>query len=126
MDFSPQAIAKARNKADRAALDIEFHVADVSDLSFIDGPFDYLLDIGCLFTLSQEQQRCYAAEASRLLRPGATFMLYAWLPQQRGGRHFGLSIQEAESLFSPNFLLEEVEQGKDGPGESAWYWFKHT
>ncbi len=124
VDFSPKAIAKARNKARREALDIEFHVADVSDLSFIEGPFDYMLDIGCLFTLSPEQQKRYAAEASRLLRPDAVYMLYAWLPQQRGGRYIGLSIEEAKALFSSNFRLEKVEQGKDGPGESAWYWLK--
>jgi len=124
VDFSPKAIAAARKKASRRALKIDFYVGDVSELSFIEGPFDYILDIGCLFTLPLEAQTRYAAEVSRLLRSGADYMLYAWLPQQRKGVRMGLSAQNVADLFYTDFIQTDMVTGTDGPGESAWYWFK--
>ncbi len=124
VDFSPKAIAMARKKAGLKAPGIAFHVGDVSDLNFLEGPFDYLLDIGCLFTLSPERQKRYAVEASRLLRSDAAFMLYAWLPRQRGGRHIGISPRAVKDLFKSGFVLTRLVEGRDGPGASAWYWFR--
>lgn len=124
VDFSPKAIATARRKAMQEAMAIEFHVGDVSDLGFLDGPFDYLLDIGCLFTMPPDRQKCYAGQVSRLLRPDAAYMLYAWLPQERGGRRFGISPRAVEDLFTADLVLTNFVQGKDGPGDSAWYWFR--
>jgi cyclopropane fatty-acyl-phospholipid synthase-like methyltransferase len=123
VDFSPKAIATARGKVAQMSLDIELHVGDVSDLHYLDGPFDYALDIGCLHTLSPAQRKPYADEVARLLRPGAVFMLYAWLPQTRGRRRMGLSTQAVEDLFQAGFMRTKSVQGKDGPGESVWYWF---
>jgi SAM-dependent methyltransferase len=124
VDFSPRAIAAARRKANREAAKADFHVGDVSDLHYLDGPFDYGLDIGCLHTLSPVHRKPYADEVARLLRPGAAFMLYAWLPQMRGRREMGLSAQAVEDLFKAGFIPTKRVQGKDGPGESVWYWFK--
>jgi SAM-dependent methyltransferase len=123
VDFSPKAIAAARRKATREATKADFHVGDVSDLHYLHGPFDYALDIGCLHTLSSAQRKPYADEVARLLRPGAVFMLYAWLPQTRGRRQMGLSTQAVEDLFQAGFMRTKSVQGKDGPGESVWYWF---
>ncbi len=123
VDFSPKAIAAARKKAAKQSMQIDFHVGDVSDLGFLKGPYDYALDIGCLLTLQPEQQRRYAAELSRLLRSGADYMLYAWLPRQHKGKRWGLSVQKATGLLNPSFRHSKLVVGKDGPGESAWYWF---
>lgn len=124
VDFAPKAIAVARRKSAKLNLKIDFHVGDVSDLSFLNGPYDYILDIGCLFTLHPEQQRNYATEIFRLTTPGAEYMLYAWLPQQREGRKFGISVQSVNDLFRHCFDRTKMEMGKDGPGESAWYWYR--
>ncbi|MEJ2155829.1 MAG: class I SAM-dependent methyltransferase, partial [Desulfobacteraceae bacterium] len=126
VDFSPQAIAAARRKAIRKSMKIKFHVGDVSDLRFLDGLFDYGLDIGCLHTLSPVHQKPYASEVARLLRSGAAYMLYAWLPQKRGNSEMGLSPQAVEDLFKANFILKKQVRGKDGPGESAWYWLRRV
>jgi hypothetical protein len=50
-------------------------------------------------------------------------MLYAWLPRQHKGRRYGISAQDVSDLFSQSFLKVNMVKGKDGPGESAWYWF---
>lgn len=124
VDFSGKAIAAARKKASRQGLGIDFFVGDVSDLGFLKKPYDVILDIGCLFTLPTEQRKRCAGEVARLLRPGAVFMLYAWLPQQRKGRQWGISSRDVNELFRKDLLQTDMELGKDGPGESAWYWFE--
>jgi ubiquinone/menaquinone biosynthesis C-methylase UbiE len=124
VDFSPKAIATARKKSAKRNMKIDFHVGDVSNLSFLKGPFDYVLDIGCLFTLHSELQKNYVREIARLMPSGAEYMLYAWLPQQREGRQWGISAQSVDDLFGLSFDRTKMEIGKDGPGESAWYWYR--
>jgi len=122
VDFSPKAIAAGRRKAARKKLLIDFHVGDVADLSYLTGPFDFALDVGCLFSLKARDRKKYAAGLSSMLRPGASYMLYAWLPQIRRGRQVGISFQDVEALFLPDFSLDKTEVGRDGEGQSAWYW----
>lgn len=123
VDFSPTAVTTARRKAAGQKIEIDFYVGDVSDLGFLKGPYDYALDIGCLFTLQPAQQQRYVTQLSRLLRSGADYMLYAWLPRPHQGKYRGLSTQTVAALFGPSFFQSKMEIGKDGPGKSAWYWF---
>jgi 2-polyprenyl-3-methyl-5-hydroxy-6-metoxy-1,4-benzoquinol methylase len=81
VDFVPQAIRTARRKAAEAGLKIEFHTADVTDLSLLGGGYDYVLDIGCLFTLKEKERVRYAGALGGLMRPKGWYMLYAWLPR---------------------------------------------
>jgi SAM-dependent methyltransferase len=123
VDFSPKAIVAARKKAARKKLSIDFYVSDVSKLDFLAGPFDFALDIGCLFSLKAPDRMKYAAGLISMLPAGAHYMLYAWLPQIRRGRRVGISAQGVSALFLPAFKLKRTEVGRDGDGNSAWYWF---
>jgi len=123
VDFSPKAIAAARRKAAQLGLAIQFYLADVADLGFLHDSFDYIFDIGCLFALTAVQQKKYAAEITRLLKPGGDFMLYAWLPRSHKGKIRGISSRRVADLFQPALLQTQMVKGRDGPGESAWYWF---
>ena len=123
IDFSPKAIQTARRKTAGRALPIDFRIGSVTDLSDLAGPYDFALDIGCLFSLSAADRIKYAAGLKRLLPGGARFMLYAWLPQLRRGKPLGISKMETMVLFGADFHLDKTEVGTDGPGPSAWYWF---
>lgn len=123
VDFSPKAIAAGRRKAARKKLPIDLYVGDVTDLSFIEGPFDFALDIGCLFSLKAPDRDKYAAGLISMLPPDARYMLYAWLPRIHHGRQMGISTQDVSALFLPAFVLDKIEMGRDGDGQSAWYWF---
>jgi 2-polyprenyl-3-methyl-5-hydroxy-6-metoxy-1,4-benzoquinol methylase len=122
IDFSIRAIRAARRKSARAGLAIDFQMKDVSDLSELTGPYDYALDIGCLFTLKLGDRRRYTSEISRLLKPGATYMLYAKMPQQPRGSEWGLTPEAVQSLFSPVFEQKQVVIGEEKGAPSAWYW----
>jgi len=124
VDFIPKAIATARAKAARSGFAIDFLVASVTDLSALTGPFDYVLDIGCLHSLEVEDRQRYVATLSRLLRPQAWYMLYAWLPRPSGGGVVGISAEEIDSLLRADFSKVRVEIGEESGYPSAWYWFQ--
>jgi SAM-dependent methyltransferase len=123
IDFSPKAIATARKKAAKKRLPIEFYIADVAELDDLAGPFAYALDIGCLFGLKPEDRKKYAAGLARMLPSAARYMLYAWLPQTRHGRTWGICAAEVGELFDSDFKLDRMVISHDGGGDSAWYWF---
>lgn len=123
IDFSVQAIQTARRKSAAAGLAIDFSVGDVANLDFLSGPFDYALDIGCLFTLKPPAQTSYARHLSRILHPGARFMLYAWLPRPWRGSIWGITEAAVAHLFNPTFSRDKIEYGDEKGAPSAWYWF---
>ena len=124
IDFSPKAIHAARKKAGALNLQIDFLAHDASDLGFLQGPFEYVLDIGCLFTLKPRDRRRYAVGLVELMPSGACYMLYAWLLRQKDDRSVGMGQEEVKNLFQAHFDLQKIEIGKDGGGPSAWYWFR--
>jgi SAM-dependent methyltransferase len=124
VDFIPKAIFAARAKAARSGFVIDFLVASVNDLSALSGPFDYALDIGCLQSLKAEDRMRYSVNLSRLLRPQAWYMLYAWLPRPSEGGVAGISTDEVESLLRADFSKVRTAIGEEKGYPSAWYWFQ--
>ncbi len=125
VDFSPRAIATARDKAKREGVSADFHVGDVTRLDFLQEPFDFVLDIGCFHSVAAERRQAYAAEMARLARPGALFMLYAFSPRRLLLRDVGITVEEVKKTFAKDFALERIEEGNDrGEITSAWYWLK--
>lgn len=124
VDFAPRAIRMARRKAADACLTITFHAADVADLSRLTGPYDYVLDIGCLFVLGETQRLKYASELARLTQPGSCYMLYAWLPRPWRGAVWGISPDEVESLIGGKFARVRQVIGTEKGHPTAWYWFR--
>ena len=124
VDFIPKAILAARVKAARSEFAIDFLVASVTDLSALSGLFDYVLDIGCLHALKAEDRMRYAVNLSRLLRPQAWYMLYAWLPRPWEGGVAGISTEEVEILLRENFFEVRTATGEENGNPSAWYWFQ--
>jgi ubiquinone/menaquinone biosynthesis C-methylase UbiE len=124
VDFIPKAISAARAKAARSGFAIEFLVANVTDLSALSGPFDYVLDIGCLHALKAEDRSRYATTLSRMLRPQAWYMLYAWLPRACENGIVGISTEEVEILLREDFSKVRTAIGEENGNPSSWYWFQ--
>lgn len=124
IDFVPDAIRSARRKAAESGLKIDFIDASVTRPGRLEGPFDYALDIGCLFGLNTDERSRYADILARLLRPGAWYMLYAWLPRLVNGQRSGLSADDVDSLFQKNFSKSRVVYGEEKGIGSAWYWYR--
>jgi cyclopropane fatty-acyl-phospholipid synthase-like methyltransferase len=125
VDFSALAIRWARRKAPRAGVDCRLYRADVTDLSFLQGPFDLALDIGCLHSVPPEGWEQYAAGLARLVRPGGLYMLYAFAPRPDRSGPRGVAPGEIRCLFASAFVVEWQEGGDDRTGpRSAWYWLR--
>lgn len=123
VDFSAVAIRRARRQARRAGVNCRFYRADVTDLSFLERPFDLALDIGCLHSVPPENRERYAAGLARLVRPGGLYMLYAFTPRPDRFAPRGVASEEVRRLFTSAFATERQEGGDDPTGPpSAWYW----
>jgi len=122
VDFVPKAVQQARQRAAERHLSAEFYVGDVTHLDFLDGPFNLLIDVGCLHSLPADGRSRYAAHVRRLSHAGARFALYAFGP--RGDR--GIGEEDVRQLFEPAFVVEQVQHGQDkGNGTaSAWYFLR--
>lgn len=115
VDFAGRAVAKARRRARDAGVAATFAVGDVTRLEAA-GPFDLALDIGCLHSIAVSGRAGYAAGLARVVRPGGTFLLYAFAP---GGPAVGLSADDVRATFASAFDVVDVEEGRGRP--SAWY-----
>jgi 2-polyprenyl-3-methyl-5-hydroxy-6-metoxy-1,4-benzoquinol methylase len=124
VDFASKATRQARRKSAAEGLEIEFHAADVTDIGMLSGPYDYVLDIGCLFTLKETDRIRYAAELARLLRPQGDYMLYAWLPRPWKGGVWGISAEAVESLLRDTFVRTRLVVGEEKGYPSTWYWYR--
>ncbi len=123
VDFSPVAIQQALKKAENIP-GTTFVEGDVSQLSHLDiqGPFDFVLDIGCFHGLSARQRQAYVQEVARITRSGAIFMIWAigrsrqpCLPDIPTMRE-----KEISERFGQDFELERVERG-EGRWKANWY-----
>ncbi|MDQ4079110.1 MAG: class I SAM-dependent methyltransferase [Chloroflexota bacterium] len=130
VDYVERAIEQARKKAVASEVGVRFYHGDVTRLDElpIEGPFDYLLDIGCLHSLTPEGRTRYAEHLAHLAAPGAYYMLYAGLPRNHSTGSIGISPEQVATLFAPHFTLEQQEIGEDTAGgwAHAWYWLRRA
>jgi SAM-dependent methyltransferase len=134
VDFAPNAIHRARREARQRSLagTAHFRSADVSRPDLLAGVarFDLLVDVGCLHGLTLPQLAGYAANVTRLARPGAVFLLYAFAPglSRNGQRWTGIDVDELKTLLDPAFELVDHTVGEEvtAPRPSAWYTFRRT
>jgi SAM-dependent methyltransferase len=130
VDYVAHAIEQAREKAARAGLAAEFLQGDVTRLDVLPliGPYDFVLDIGCMHSLNTRGQEQYASHVARLTRSGGRYMLYAGLPHLGGLGEIGLTPARVEALFTPAFRIIRQELGEDSQSgwQRAWYWMERA
>jgi SAM-dependent methyltransferase len=116
VDISPRAIAKAQRKAQAAGVSPRFLVGDVTDLMGVEGPFDLLVDNGCLHSLFNSAAReSYVRVVLRLTRPGSRYWLRCFVraPRQRfslQNNRLVMKPGEVERRFGRKFDIEELWQ----------------
>ena len=119
IDFSPVAIAKARERVVRSAGGLEFLVGDVTRLDALNGPFDVSFDVGCFHCLDPQGQRAYVLEISRLLKPGGTHLIWAL---DSAPSDMSLSPVVVKKIFAPAFELQKARKSRRRLARSHWYW----
>jgi SAM-dependent methyltransferase len=109
IDYVPELIESARDRALAEGLDAQFHVGDAEALPFGDGEFDAVLSVfGSMFTPDHHRT---AAEMLRVTRPGGRIALASWTPDGFVGRMFRIvSTYLAPPPGVPSPLLWGTEE----------------
>lgn len=132
VDFSPVALAKARQAADGRA-DMRFVEADLFALpgAVTAEPYDLILDSGTVDDFPPGKRRELAGVLTRLAHPGTVLVMWCfsappqtapWISFSGPSRVFGLGIQpdEVASLFARHWDIEALPAE---PGAmSSTYW----
>ncbi len=121
VDFVPKAIRQARRKALQSGLQVDLHVDDVSRLQGIPGPFDLVLDMGCFHSIAPASRQAYLQNLQRLLAPGGTFLLYAFLRDNAEPGNRGLTAGEIEAIANRFKLVKRINSTERGRFPSAWF-----
>ena len=134
VDFVPRAVEIAREKALKAGLgeQVRFYVSSVTELDFLKGHYDFVVDIGCMHSLPWSELIIYHNNLLRLLHAGGIYLLFAHLRNEKDVDDEEIRWIENESLlalFSKGFELEHVEYGvtqveDKPPWKSAWFRFR--
>ena len=119
VDFSPVAIARARERVAHDEVRPEFLVGDVTHLDALSGPFDVSLDVGCFHCLDPQGQRAYVSEVARLLKPCGTHLIWALDSSPSDLR---LSPGAVKELFGLGFELQDARMSRRRLARSHWYW----
>jgi cyclopropane fatty-acyl-phospholipid synthase-like methyltransferase len=134
VEFVEIAVKEARQRALEASVEhlAHFHIADVADLGFLQGPYDLAVDIGCMHTLEMPALADYRDELKRLLRDEAIYLLFAHLrdPADVSDEADRWIEEDAlRELFADGFSLEKAVHGvtqvaDNPPWPSAWFYFR--
>ena len=135
VDFIAQATNLARERAEAAGVAdrVHFHTASIAALDFLPGPYDLILDVGCLHAQTPEDGETYARHVKRLLKPsrknnrGGQYVLFAHLTDESAPDARNWTTEAAiYNLFLPTLTLERIERGTTTTVEdswaSAWFW----
>ena len=120
VDFIPKAIQQAQRKARQAGQQVEFRLDDVTRLQGICGPFDLVLDMGCFHSLAPAGRQAYLQNLERLLAPGGTFLLYAFLRDDNESGDRGLTEREITAIANRLELVKRVNSTERGRIPSTW------
>ena len=102
VDFSPTAIKMARKNAEVEGVHVDFIQDDLTDLSSIDGTFDFLVDYGAMNDLNQPDRDLYVMNVLPLCHPGSQFLLMC--------SEKNLPLSEIETRFADSFSIELISK----------------
>ncbi len=101
LDSSAKAIEIARGEAAKVALEVDFRIADATDLPFSDRSFGFASDRGCWHVIDRDQRASYARELARVLQPEAPFLLRGAREDDEEEGVVAVNSEEIDRYFAP-------------------------
>jgi SAM-dependent methyltransferase len=102
IDGSPSAIERAKRNAERAGVQVDFQVADATELHGFESRFDTVVDSAFyhVFLDDQEAQTRYAQALHRATKPGARLFMFEFGRHNVNGLQFdGLPVDNFERVL---------------------------
>jgi cyclopropane fatty-acyl-phospholipid synthase-like methyltransferase len=121
-DIAPEAVRVAQERAERAGVDIEFHVADVlADVTHLPRP-DAVFERGVLHTfVAQDGRAAFAAAVARLLDRGGLWLDISGSADTPGDRAQAaehdwprLTLAQIAAAVEPHFEILSVQRAPYG------------
>ncbi|HZD12319.1 MAG TPA: class I SAM-dependent methyltransferase, partial [Candidatus Binatus sp.] len=107
VDYSSEAIAKAKEKAMARKIHVDFKVGNALHLDFPDSSFNYVTDSGLFHVFDDPQRLVFRDQIARVLKPNGTYFMACFSdkePTNWGGPR-RVSRQEIETVFSSRFRI---------------------
>ena len=124
VDFASRAIDQARKKLKQAGVGADLRVGDVTRLDGIDGPFSFVLDLGCFHGLTEKEKGAYLRQIDRILAPGGSWFIYAFLRPPQDVSPPGLSSVDLERITTRFILRTRIDGRERGKRPSAYFIFE--
>jgi SAM-dependent methyltransferase len=119
VDYSPAAIQKGRNMAQKAGVHVNFIVDDLTNLQHVKGSFDFLVDYGTFDDLNPTDRILYIKNILPLTHKGTKFLFFCFEWSLRWWERLMMRVQifGAMSLEPGEVILRfgnffEIEQIK--------------
>jgi ubiquinone/menaquinone biosynthesis C-methylase UbiE len=124
VDFAPRAIKLARQKADKAGVQVDFLISDATKLQRIEGPFDFALDLGCFHGIPHEGRIKYLEQLNRILAQDGFWLMYGFLKPETDQTGTGLAEADLDRISSRFTLLSRRDGFDKRERSSAWFLFQ--
>lgn len=118
VDFARAAVDKAKAKARRAGVDVDFLIDNLTQLANVSGQFDLLVDYGTFDDLSTKDRAAYADQVLSLAKPGARFLLWCFEWELKGRERMATAVLpfgnialrpgEVEQWFGSTFDITRI------------------
>jgi len=126
IDAAPAAIKKAKEKARKRAITVNFLVSDALKIQSLRTKFDTVIDCGLFHVLSDEERPIFTSSLSSALFPGGKYFMLCFSEHEPGS--FGprrVTQAEIRATFSKgwkiNYIREAEFETRSGPeGVKAW------
>jgi len=113
IDFLPEPIARAKQKADAQGVTVTFLVMDALALRDLPEVFDNAIDSGLFHVFDDENRRRYVAGLTSVIKPGGRLFLLCFSdaePGELGPRR--VSRQELLDAFATGWVVESIEPAR--------------
>lgn len=123
VDFAPRAIAIGNRKLRQAGVQATLQVGDATRLQGISGPFNLILDIGCLHSLPPAGHAGYLNNLERLLAPRGAFLIYTFVIAP-GAEGPGVTEDQLKAIDQVAPLVHRQNGTERGIRPSSWLTFR--
>lgn len=113
IDFLPEPIQRAKQKAAERKLAVTFLVMDALTLKDLPEVFDSAIDSGLFHVFSDEDRRRYVEGLASVLKPGGRLFLLCFSdaePGEQGPRR--VSKREIEDAFAEGWFVETIDPAR--------------
>ncbi|MDI1480987.1 class I SAM-dependent methyltransferase [Polyangium sp. y55x31] len=113
LDMVENALSKARTRAQRSGVSVQFVHGNALELDMLGRTFDTVLDSGLLHVFGSDMRPRYVESLSRVVRPGGMYYALVWSDKEPGGEGpRRLSEAEIRAAFSSGWNVREIRPAR--------------